>query len=112
VTLARLVLDQNLAPRLVKVLAERFPGSVHVRDRGMDRASDDDVWAFARHDGTILVSKDADFVGLASLHGPPPKVVWLRCGNESTETIADLLRRHADDIEALATSPESILVIG
>lgn len=110
--MARLLFDQNLAPRLVAVLAHQFPGSLHVRDCGLDRAADDVVWSFARVEGTLLISKDADFVGLASLHGPPPKVVWLRCGNASTGAIGDILRRHADDIAALVESPESILAIG
>jgi len=34
------------------------------------------------------------------LHGPPPKVVWLRCGNQPSEVIEMLLRDHAEAITA------------
>ena len=34
------------------------------------------------------MSKDSDFRQLAFLHGPPPKVVWLRIGNVTTVEIA------------------------
>jgi predicted nuclease of predicted toxin-antitoxin system len=38
---------------------------------------------------------------MAALLAPPPKVVWLRVGNQPTATIAMLLRRSADSILAL-----------
>jgi Domain of unknown function (DUF5615) len=43
----RLLLDQNLSPRLVRALADLFPGSTHVRDVGLSRATDDAVWNYA-----------------------------------------------------------------
>ena len=35
---------------------------------------------------------------MAALLGPPPKVIWLRCGNQPTSTIETMLRSHADMI--------------
>jgi predicted nuclease of predicted toxin-antitoxin system len=35
---------------------------------------------------------------MATLYGPPPKVIWLRCGNQKTSTIERLLRDHKDKI--------------
>jgi predicted nuclease of predicted toxin-antitoxin system len=43
----RLLLDENLSPRLVRVLTDLFPGSTHVRDVGLSRATDDAVWTYA-----------------------------------------------------------------
>jgi predicted nuclease of predicted toxin-antitoxin system len=31
--------------------------------------------------------------------GPPPKIIWLRCGNQPTAVIEKLLRSHADVLE-------------
>jgi predicted nuclease of predicted toxin-antitoxin system len=45
---------------------------------------------------------DADFAEMAALLGAPPKVVWLRTGNQSTTAIVALLRRHAKLIAAFA----------
>jgi predicted nuclease of predicted toxin-antitoxin system len=35
---------------------------------------------------------------MAALHGPPPKVIWLRSGNGPTEVVEERLRTHADAI--------------
>ena len=43
-----------------------------------------------------MVSQDSDFAELATLLGPPPRVVWLRTGNQPTNTIADTLRAAAE----------------
>jgi predicted nuclease of predicted toxin-antitoxin system len=39
----RLLLDQNLSPRLNELLADLFPGSMHVKDVGLESATDDSV---------------------------------------------------------------------
>jgi predicted nuclease of predicted toxin-antitoxin system len=41
----KLLLDQNVSPRLVARLAGLYPGSAHVHDLGLDTASDDEIWA-------------------------------------------------------------------
>jgi predicted nuclease of predicted toxin-antitoxin system len=41
------------------------------------------------------VSQDVDFAEMAALLGSPPKVIWLRAGNQSTAAISTLIRRHA-----------------
>jgi predicted nuclease of predicted toxin-antitoxin system len=56
----KLLLDQNLSWRLVKPLQGSFPESAHVRDLGLDRASDVDVWEYARREGFVIISKDSD----------------------------------------------------
>ncbi|MCH8310936.1 MAG: DUF5615 family PIN-like protein, partial [Chloroflexi bacterium] len=57
----RLLLDQNLSPRLKELLADLFPGSIHVRDVGLESATDDVVWSYAGQQGLTIVSKDSDF---------------------------------------------------
>jgi predicted nuclease of predicted toxin-antitoxin system len=37
---------------------------------------------------------------MAALYGPPPKVIWLRCGNQSTDVIEKRLRDHGETIAA------------
>ena len=60
------------------------------------------VWAAAREGGFTLVTQDADLTRMAALIGPPPQIVWLRCGHRPSGIIADLIRRNAKTIEALA----------
>jgi len=42
---------------------------------------------------------------LAALRGPPPKIVWLRCGNQPTAVIEKLLREHAGQMESFLENP-------
>ena len=94
----RLLFDEPLSEELCKALADVFPGSLHLRLLGQGGVQDPTVWDLARHHGCLVVSKDEDFQRLAVLRGAPPKFVWIRLGNSSTDDIARLLRRSYDDI--------------
>lgn len=103
----KLLFDQNLSHRLVALLAAEFPGSTHVRDAGLATAPDPDIWAHASAGGFIIVSKDTDFQQRALLFGHPPKVIWLRLGNCSTDAAAALLHLQFDDIQAFVADPDA-----
>ncbi|MEM6782646.1 MAG: DUF5615 family PIN-like protein [Bacteroidota bacterium] len=106
----KLLLDQNLSPKLVGRLAMLFPGSQHVDALGLGQADDRLVWQHAKLHGFIIVSKDADFSELSVLRGFPPKVVWVRLGNCTTRDIEEVLRRHQTDLLAFeADSTAGIL---
>ena len=93
--------DHNLSPHLVKHLADLYPDSSHLHLLGLDKADDEEVWEFARREGFLIVTKDADFNDLCLLSGFPPKVVWIRRGNCKTKEVEAVLRRHYDEIAAL-----------
>ena len=97
----KLLLDQNLSYKLCTALEDAYPGSMQVRLLGLDTADDMAVWRRAKADGYTLVTYDTDFRDLAALHGAPPKVVLLRCGNKPTSFIERLLRDHAVRLLAL-----------
>jgi len=92
----KLLFDQNLSFRLSQTLIDLFPESNHVRLLGLSETDDRALWDFAGAKGYTIVSQDADFAEMAALLRTPPKVIWLRVGNQSTATISKLLRRHAD----------------
>ncbi|MBV9549868.1 MAG: DUF5615 family PIN-like protein [Alphaproteobacteria bacterium] len=92
----KLLFDQNLSHRLCNLLSDQFPGSTQVKPAGLDRADDWAIWEFARREGFVIVTLDADFADIAGLRGAPPKIIWLRCGNQRTEFVHRLLRDHAD----------------
>ena len=106
----KLLFDQNLSPRLPDLLAGAFPDASHVYLLGLDRASDEAVWAFARDNGYVIVTKDADFGELNVLRGFPPKVVWVRLGNCTTGQVAELLLAHIEDLKAFYRDPEAGLL--
>ena len=90
----KLLLDQNLSFKLCQALADVFPGSSQVQSVGLAEADDRAVWQHAKMNSFVLVTQDSDFADMAALYGHPPKVIWLRCGNQSTQTIEKLLRDH------------------
>jgi len=108
----KLLLDENLSPRLVELLAEDFPDSTHIERLRMRGAADAAIWDYAREQGFTIVSKDNDFRQYAFLHGPPPKVVWLSVGNAGTTAIANLLRSQAGIVRTFDSDPvHSLLVL-
>lgn len=101
----KLLLDQNLSYRLCSRLADLFPDSQQVRGIGMEQADDRAIWGYAKANSFVLVSQDSVFADLAALYGSPPKVIWLRCGNQPTAAVERLLRDHAVDIVAFEQDP-------
>jgi predicted nuclease of predicted toxin-antitoxin system len=96
----KLLVDENLSPRLVTLLADLFPDSVHVRDVGLKSSDDPVVWAYAKDNSLVICSKDSDMHQRSFLFGYPPKIIWVRLGNCSTEEVAGLLRSNVSAIEA------------
>lgn len=103
----RLLFDEQLSEALCDQLRELFPDSVHVRRLAGASLPDERVWALAIEHGCVLVTKDEDFHRLSVLRGAPPKVVWVRLGNCATVDVAQLLRRHRDDIRAFDQQHEA-----
>ena len=90
----KLQFDHNLAPGLVKRLGDIHSNSAHVTSLGLDAASDATVWEQALAEGYTIVTKDADFADLGVLRGFPPKVIWVRIGNCTTQQVEELFRRN------------------
>jgi hypothetical protein len=59
----RLLLDANLSPRVAELLTAKGFDAVHVRQRGMQHATDGQILTLA-DDERILVSEDTDFGAL------------------------------------------------
>jgi predicted nuclease of predicted toxin-antitoxin system len=101
----KLLLDENLSRRMLGLLLAPFPGSTHVALVGLQRASDAEIWEFARANDFVIASRDADFYERSLISGQPPKVVWLNCGNLSTDAMTNLLLTNAAAIEAFSADP-------
>jgi len=103
----KLLFDENLSFRLISLLSDVFPDSVHVHKIGLGNASDENIWEHARQHGYTIVSKDSDFHERSLVRGFPPKIVWITRGNSSTEQIAGLLRANTVRISELHADPEA-----
>ena len=109
----KFLIDNALPPKIATHLAQIGHDCVHVRDYGLQSASDEVIFSRAAEENRILVSADTDFGTLLHETGwPGPSVVLLRrtAGDPSVELdllAASLLRR--DVCEALERG--SIVVI-
>ena len=107
----KLLFDENLSPRLVERLADLYPERACQEVR-LERAPDAAVWAYARENAFTIATKDADFGEMAVLLNAPPKVIWFRRGNCSTDEIQTIPRAGYKDIEAFHNDPqEAVLVL-
>ena len=102
----RLLLDENLPPRLARNLSDLFPGSRHVEDCALGAASDTAIWAYSKANGFSILSKDSDFSELSAIEGAPPKVIWLRVGNVRPVEIEMLIRNRTGEIGEFLADPE------
>ena len=107
----KFLLDENLSPDLVQALSADYPGSAHVRDLGLESATDQAVWDRARIDGYTVLSKDSDFRQMSFIFGAPPKVVWIRLGNCSTSDLLTLLRNRKAALESFWDDPEAAFLV-
>jgi predicted nuclease of predicted toxin-antitoxin system len=107
----KLLFDQNLSFKLCRQLADLFSGSSQARLERLEHASDRALWDHAGRNGFVLVTLDADFAEMASLLGPPPKVIWLRRGNQPTAAIEKMLREHAEAIAGFERDEAACLEI-
>ena len=89
----KLLFDENISYRILKRLEEVFPDS-------KQQFKDYQIFELALKEDFCIVSFDEDFFELQLLRGFPPKLIWLRFGNSSTERIANRLigiRNQLDD---------------
>ena len=103
----KLLFDQNLSFKLVARLADLFPDSNQVQRLGLAEADDAAIWKFAKANGFTIVTQDSDFADMAMLYGPPPKIIWLRCGNQPNAVIEKILRDQAESISVFEKDSEA-----
>lgn len=96
----KVLFDQNISFRVADRLSSEFPGCAQVRQLGLENSSDLEIWKFATDNDFTIVTFDADFHDLVTLFGYPPKVVWLRIGNTSTNNLITLLQNHSAVIKS------------
>ena len=108
----KLLFDQNISPRIVRQIETYFLGSKQVRHVGLEDASDEEIFNYAKRNNFSVVTFDSDFVDLNVIRGIPPKIIWLKTGNLTTKSISELLRKNILAIHKfLESDGEEILEI-
>lgn len=102
------LIDVQLPASLCHWLERRSVEAVPAVAVGLLNASDDAIHVWAATNGAVILTKDEDFVGLASAEAP---VVWLRCGNASNDKLRGWLDARWDLIVAALTAGEILVEV-
>jgi predicted nuclease of predicted toxin-antitoxin system len=108
----KLLVDENLPPRLAHDLADLFPESTHVSLIGLGSAPDADPWEYAKTHGFAFLATGKDFADLSFARGAPPKVILLLIGHCSTAELVTVIRNNATRFSDFASdSGRSLLML-
>lgn len=77
----KLLFDQNLSPRLPRLLADIYAGSLHIRELGLSEADDAAIWEYAKAHGFAIVFKGLRFSATKPVARSTPKV-YMAAGRE------------------------------
>ncbi len=91
------IVDAQLPRGLCRWLAEQGHAAMHVSEWPGGPPTDAAIAAHVEENGSILISKDEDFVSLRL----PDRFafIWLRCGNTSNQGLAEWLQPQWGDVE-------------
>ena len=95
----KFLFDQNVSHRILKLLPEKFKNSTSIKKENLINAADKEIWEFSKQNNYTIVTQDADFNDLNPLYGFPPKIIWIRLGNQKTTDIARLLIEYSIEID-------------
>ncbi len=102
-------LDNHLSPWIAEEFHEPC---IQVRDLGLARAPDREIFVAARLQARVFITKDIDFAELVSRMGPPPGIILLTCGNTSASYVQTLLKTQLAAALHLITAGEPLVEIG
>jgi len=107
-------IDAHLSPALAAWINRTYDdiNAQSVRAVGLRDAEDEEIFQAARDANVIVMSKDNDFLNLLDRHGPPPKVIWVTCGNTSNQRMRTILRQTLRPAVEMLDGSETIVEIG
>lgn len=84
----KLLIDMNLSPRWVSLLADAGMEAAHWSTLGAANAPDTEIMAFAKANDYVVLTHDLDFGAiLAVTHGEKPSVIQIRSADVSPDVI-------------------------
>lgn len=109
-------IDAQLSPVLAGWISDCYEDieATPVRAVGLRDAEDEEIFRAAREaDGEriAVMSKDSDFLDLLDQSGPPPKILWVTCGNTSNRRMKQILNQRLEPAVALLESGEALVEI-
>jgi predicted nuclease of predicted toxin-antitoxin system len=103
------LVDNQLPASLAQFLRSKGHDALHVMDIGMAQSGDDQVWAHAVADESIIVSKDEDFLHFAQRAKPPGRLLWVRLKNCRNAVLITAFDNSLRDIVAAFEAGQKIV---
>lgn len=105
--------DAQLSPFIAKWIVDNFPDitAKSLRSLNLNAANDYDIFRLARKAEAVIMSKDDDFLKLIEIHGAPPKLIWITCGNTSNARLCEILKVSLRQAIDLLNNHESVVEI-
>ena len=104
--------DAQLSPALAPWISKEFGvDAFSVRYLNLVHAKDSAIFAAAREANVVVMTKDSDFVLLQERFGPPPSILWIRCGNTSNAHLKNVLQQTFPRAWSLLESGEPLVEI-
>jgi predicted nuclease of predicted toxin-antitoxin system len=110
----RIWLDAQLPPALAPWISTTFGVNCSaVRDLGLRDAEDQAIFDAARAaSDVVILSKDSDFLEMLLRLGPPPRLLWLRCGNVTNRRLKQLLTEVFPEALKWLAAGEAVVELG
>lgn len=96
--------DAGISPKTVGFLKNAGHDALHVREMGLERASDSEIVQRARQDGRVILTFDLDFGEILALGvADSPSVIIFRLSDETGESVnrrlGAVLSERSQDLE-------------
>ena len=107
----KFLIDNQLPPALARYLRKRGFDCEHVLDVGLAEALDVEICRYAEAQERIIVSKDEDFLYLASHSKWKIRLLWVQLGNCRTPALLATFDRLWSSIESSLKAGDQIVEI-
>jgi predicted nuclease of predicted toxin-antitoxin system len=107
----KLLVDNQLPVALARYLTSLGHECEHAEAVSLGAASDAEIWEYASQRGSVVVSKDEDFLYLVSHGEGAARFVWVRLGNCRTSALLEAFDRLWPRIEQALLSGERVVEV-
>lgn len=106
-------IDAQFSPAIATWINDNFSVQAFaVRDVGLRDAEDIDIFLAAKQADVIVMTKDRDFADLLDRLNPPPKIIWITCGNTSNARLKQILTENLSEALSILVNEDLVEIYG